>query len=168
MKQLYLLRHAKSSWDDSSLDDHDRPLAPRGECAARLIARYVRDKGIRPGLVLCSTALRATQTLEPLRAEIGGDTEVLIERELYGALHDEILNRLRHVPESVGSVLMIGHNPGMEDLALALFGRGPLRLRLEEKFPTAALATLAVSVVWSQLGRGNAELVDYVTPKDLA
>jgi phosphohistidine phosphatase len=93
---------------------------------------------------------------------------VLIERELYGALHDEILNRLRHVPESVGSVLMIGHNPGMEDLALALFGRGPLRLRLEEKFPTAALATLAVSVVWSQLGRGNAELVDYVTPKDLA
>jgi phosphohistidine phosphatase len=163
MKRIYLLRHAKSSWKDASLRDHDRPLAGRGRRAARLIARHMREEGIAPELVLCSTAKRARQTLERIEPALG-TRSVKVEEGLYGAGEDELLARLRELPAEVGSVLMIGHNPGMQDLALLLARSAP---ELEAKFPTAALATLAFSGEWPGLEPGAAELVGFVRPREL-
>jgi phosphohistidine phosphatase len=165
-RRLYLLRHAKSSWKEPGIPDHDRPLAPRGKRAAKAMAEHVREQGVRPDLVLCSTATRARQTFE--RVEPLGAREVHIERELYGADAATLLARLRDVPGSVGSVMMIGHNPGLEDLALVLARPAPGRDELATKFPTGALATLAFKDrEWASLERGTAELVDFVRPREL-
>lgn len=161
-KQLFLLRHAKSSWDDATLADHDRPLAGRGRKAAKVMAEHLRLEKIDPALVLCSSARRTRETLE--RVSPGGD--VLIEAELYGATEDALLERLRRVPSDVGSVMLIGHNPAMECLALRLAGQGDVS-RMGSKFPTAALATLTFEGDWTDLGPGRAELVSFVTPKEL-
>src|SRR4051794_27998376 len=158
-KRLLLLRHAKSSWDDPGLSDHDRPLAPRGRKAAALMASYLSEERIRPALVLCSTAVRARETLEG----VGLADDVVFERELYGASSGELLERLGRVPDSVESAMLIGHNPGMQDLALMLGGTGDV----ERKFPTGALATFAFDGGWSDLGPGRADLVDFVRPKQL-
>ena len=120
MKRLFLLRHAKSSWDDADLADRDRPLAPRGRRAAGAIARHLRDEEISPSLVLCSPARRTRETLEAV--DPSGD--VRIEDELYGASEAELLERLRRVPEAIESVMLIGHNPAIQELALGLASRG--------------------------------------------
>src|SRR5947208_6008892 len=142
-RALYLLRHAKSSWDDPDLDDHDRPLAKRGVRAAGAIARHIRREGIQPALVLCSSARRARQTLDLIAPAIG-DADAWVEPELYGAGVADLLRRLARLPPSVPSAMLIGHAPTLQDLALRLAGRGdPEALgRLRAKMPTAALATL--------------------------
>jgi phosphohistidine phosphatase len=164
---LYLLRHAKSSWDDPSLADHDRPLAPRGRRAAKRMAGHLRDAGIAPDLVLCSPARRARDTLKRISSALPKATEVQIEDGLYGAGHEELLDRLRKLPDDVSSVMLVGHNPGLEDLAMALVAPGS-HDRLQEKFPTGALATLSIpGESWMALEEGGAELVDFVIPKAL-
>ena len=167
-RTVILLRHGKSSWSDSTLADIDRPLAPRGERAAKKLAKYIRRKRIRPALVLCSPALRARQTLEAVEASLGKRYVVEIVPQLYAASEHELLERLQALPESLSSAMLIGHNPGLQDLALVLASRGAYLPQLEEKFPTGALATLVVpSPSWSALGPGEAELVDYVVPRQL-
>jgi phosphohistidine phosphatase len=166
VRTLYLLRHAKSSWDDPALADRERPLAPRGRKDGKLLAEHLRKQGIEPELVLCSAAARTRETLELVRPALGGAT-VAVEDELYGASSDELLARLRRVPDEVGSVMVIGHNPGLEQLALGLASTGDELARLEEKFPTAALATLALTQAWAALAPGNAVLAAYVVPKQL-
>jgi phosphohistidine phosphatase len=156
MKHLYLLRHAKSSWKHPELPDHDRPLAGRGRRAAKAMAKHIRAEGIAPELVLCSTARRARDTLERIEPALGRRS-VKVERELYGAGVRQLLDRVRRVPSSVESVLLIGHNPGMQDLAAALTG-------FDGKFPTAALATIALPA-WDELE--DAELVAFTKPRDL-
>jgi phosphohistidine phosphatase len=164
--RLYLLRHAKSSWADPALQDHERPLAPRGLRATKRLARHLRRVGVRPELVLCSSAQRTRQTLDGLSGALG-EPQVAIEDDLYAAGAGELLNRLQRVPAGVESVLLIGHNPGLETLGLWLAADGARRKRLEEKFPTGALATLAFEAPWSELGPGTAELVDFVVPREL-
>jgi phosphohistidine phosphatase len=167
-RTVILLRHGKSSWSDSTLADIDRPLAPRGERASRKLAKYIRRKRIKPALVLCSPSLRTRQTLEAVEASLGKGCAVEIVPQLYGASEEELLERLRALPESVSSVMLIGHNPGLHNLALMLASRGSDLPRLEEKFPSGALATLVVrSESWTALGPGEAELVDYVVPRQL-
>ena len=167
MHTLYLLRHAKSSWSDSSLTDHERPLAPRGERDAKRVAKHLRRLEVRPALVLCSSAVRTRATAELILPALAG-APLEVEEGLYGAGSEALLERLRAVPESVASVLLIGHNPGLHELALTLASSGPERKRLEEKLPTAGLATLVVPrSPWRGLGRGDAELVGYVVPKQL-
>ena len=118
MHTIYLLRHAKSSWADPSLPDRERPLAPRGRRDAKRIASHLREGRVEPELVLCSSAARASQTLELVRRALGAAT-VRLEDGLYAASAEELLERLRTVPEDVASVLLIGHNPGLQDVALA-------------------------------------------------
>jgi phosphohistidine phosphatase len=160
-KTLLLLRHAKSSWDDPALADHDRPLALRGRKAAKLIGGYLRERETPVSLVLCSSAVRTRETLE--LASPGGEVE--IESGLYGASADELLARLRRVDEGVDSVMLIGHNPAVHDLAVRL-AREPGEL-VHGKFPTGALATFAVPGAWATLEAGQARLTAYVKPREL-
>ena len=169
-KLLFVLRHAKSSWDDPGLSDRERPLAPRGRRAAALLAQHVRDTGIAPAQVLCSPARRTLETLEGVAP--GG--EVLIEPELYAANASGIIERLRRIPEELGSVMVIGHNPALQVLVLRLAGGeravagGSELAEIGRKFPTGALATLALECTWSELAPGRARLTAYVRPKSLA
>jgi phosphohistidine phosphatase len=169
MHRLFVLRHAKSSWNNSNLADHDRPLAPRGARAAEALAAHVATIDPPPALVLCSTARRAQDTLEPVRAQLPDTTTVLIEDELYGASASDLLDRLREVPEDTPSVLVVGHNPGLEDLVGGLGREGDPALisRVHTKFPTGALATLAFPGPWKSLGSGPATLEAFVVPGDL-
>jgi phosphohistidine phosphatase len=162
-RRLYLLRHAKSSWKETGIPDHDRPLASRGRKAAKAMAAHLREQRVQPDLVLCSSATRARQTFE--RLEPLGAREVHIERELYAADAATLLARLRDVPERVGSVMVVAHNPGLEDLTRVLARQDD---ELGEKFPTGALATLSLGDrEWASLERGTAELVDFVRPREL-
>jgi phosphohistidine phosphatase len=168
VRTIILLRHGKSSWSDPTLADLERPLAPRGERASRRIAKYIRRKKIRPALVLCSPSLRTRQTLEAIEPSLGKRSSVELVPRLYAASEGELLQRLQALPESVDSVMLIGHNPGLHNLARVLASPGAELPRLEEKFPTGALATLVVdSESWAALGPGDAELVDYAVPRQL-
>ena len=160
-KRLLLLRHAKSSWDDPSLADHDRPLAPRGRKAAERIGAHLRRERIPVALVLCSSARRARETLD-LVAPPG---EIEFAPELYGATAAELVERLRRVPDDVDVVMLIGHEPAIRDVTVRLIGRaGELA---DRKFPTAALATLTFTGPWNALAPGRAELTAFVTPREL-
>ena len=169
MHTLYLLRHAKSSWADPTLLDHERPLAPRGRRDAKRIAKHLAQLGIEPELVLCSSAERARETLELVRPALGATPTVKLEAKLYAASSDKLLDYIRALPEAVAAVMLIGHNPGLQDLALVLASTGTELERLEAKFPTAALATLTIAnTTWSRLSRADAALAAYVVPKQLS
>jgi phosphohistidine phosphatase len=149
--------------------DHDRPLAPRGKKATRVVARHCNEAQVRPALVLCSTAARTRETLAGVVASLGDEVDVWHEEDLYGASSEELLARLRRLPSTVPSVMIVGHNPGLEDLALELVGAGDQAAiaKLHAKFPTGALASLLISSEWNALGRGEATLTGYVLPRDL-
>ncbi len=174
-KHLFVLRHAKSSWDDPGLDDHERPLAPRGRRAVKVLAEHLRAHDIHPAQILCSTSRRTRETLEG----VDPDGERLIEPELYGASAGGLLERLRQVPNDVESVMLIGHNPAVQLLVLRLAGGtgasgrggdgdGSSVSEVQSKFPTGALATLEFNCSWDKLGPGRAQLVGFVRPKELA
>jgi phosphohistidine phosphatase len=167
MKRLYLLRHAKSSWDQPALADRDRPLAPRGRRAAKVMAEHLRREGIAPELVLCSPSRRTRQTLKRIAPSLGKHVEVRIEPKMCAASAATLLKALRELPEGVESLLPIGHNPGIQDLALSLARPGSESVRVRDKFPTAALATLELDASWRELAPGSAELIAFVKPKEL-
>jgi phosphohistidine phosphatase len=168
VKRLWLLRHAKSSWDDPGLPDPDRPLAPRGRRAAELLAAHLAASDLRPGEVLCSSSLRTRQTLAAILPALGDALQIRIERELYGAGAAQLLERLQRLPNRVPSAMLIGHNPGIQDLALALAAGGPGLAGLGDKFPTGALATLEVDAErWRDLDHGTATATALVTPRSL-
>jgi phosphohistidine phosphatase len=166
-RRLYLLRHAKSSWKDQTLADHDRPLAGRGRRAAKAIRGHLKQHHIVPELVLCSTATRARQTFEGIEPALGRGG-VRVESEIYGAGAGALLALLQNTPARVRSVMVIGHNPGLEQLALLLARDGSKLPQLQAKFPTGALATLAFqNTTWAALDKGAAELTGFVRPRDL-
>ena len=161
MKHVWLLRHAKSSWDDPTLADHERPLAPRGHRAAIRIGRWAADNDVRPLLVLCSTAVRARATLDLVLPGLG-DPAVEVEPSLYHASAMELIERLQALPVGIESVLFVGHNPGLHDLACALAPPGP------EAFPTGALAELELAIeAWEDGRPGCARLRAVVVPRSL-
>jgi phosphohistidine phosphatase len=171
VKTLLLLRHAKSAWSDPRLDDHDRPLNGRGERSAKAMADHIARQGPRPDLILCSTAMRTRQTLEPLLKRLPAPAPpISLEDGLYLASEQLLLARLRAVPDAVSTVLLIGHNDGIGELAQMLAGSGPADAlaKLREKYPTGTLATLQVpDGPWSDLAPGSTELVAFVRPRDL-
>jgi phosphohistidine phosphatase len=167
-KRLFILRHAKSSWDDPGLADHERPLAPRGRRAVEAIAAHVKTAGIDPQLVLCSSARRTRETLEGVA--VGGEHS--IEPELYGASCEELLERLHRVPDEIESVMLVGHNPALQALVIRLADGeettdGSHLAEVRRKFPTGALATLTFDGTWAELSPRSARLGSYVRPKAL-
>jgi phosphohistidine phosphatase len=169
--RLYLLRHAKSSWDEPAVADHDRPLAKRGRKATKLLRAYIRDAGVRPDLVLCSSAARAVETLDGIRKGLGDDARVEVEPGLYGAGAHALLGRIQALPEEVGEVMLIGHNPAIETLAEELAGEAgdaDARARMQAKYPTGGLATLSVSGAWGELDWERARLDAFVVPRELS
>jgi phosphohistidine phosphatase len=129
----------------------------------------MRSASVRPTLVLCSSARRTIETLDALRPAIGETAQVSIAPELYGADASEILEVLRAVDAQIAGVLVIGHNPGLQDLAIDLCGDGDAELvgALRAKFPTGALATFDVQAEWVDLGPGRARLTRFITPREL-
>ncbi|MGI9435609.1 MAG: SixA phosphatase family protein, partial [Geminicoccaceae bacterium] len=147
MRHVMLLRHAKSSWDRTDLDDFDRPLSPRGRAAAPVIGRHVSHEGFWPDLVLCSPAERARQTWELVSAEWDQADKprpprLEVRSSLYMAMPAELLSTLSNVADEIMSVMVIGHNPGLGQFANRLVRNGQPQLRtiMAKKFPTAALA----------------------------
>ena len=170
MKSILLLRHTKSGWGTPGLPDHDRPLNDRGEGAAETMAGHIA--GLDPALdvILCSTALRARQTLTPLLAHLAPAPPVSMETGLYLASEDALLERLQALAPEIGRVLVIGHNDGMWGLAVALAGKGPAAAlaSLADKFPTGALAVIEAPIDrWPDLAAGQAILTSLVRPRDL-
>jgi phosphohistidine phosphatase len=169
MRTLWLLRHAKSSWGQAGLADHERPLNARGRDAAARIGRHLALRGVCPDLVLCSSALRARQTLERVIGALDAEPEIRVESDLYLAGEGALLQRLGELPDGASSVLLVGHNPGIAELAAQLAVRGDADglAALRTKYPTGALAELRPDAQrWSDLARG-CELVAFVTPKQL-
>jgi phosphohistidine phosphatase len=166
MKSLHLLRHAKSSWKDPGLNDHDRPLSKRGRQTAKMMAAYLRRVKIAPDLVICSTAMRAQQTLDPI-AKAKKPPKVVLVSEIYGGAQRVLWGQLWNLPESAKSVLLIGHNPALHDLALEL-AHADLNKLLPSpsgKFPTGAMASFCFDGAWEELEPHGAVLTSFITPK---
>jgi phosphohistidine phosphatase len=175
MRQLLILRHAKSTWDDKASADRDRPLTERGHRAAARMATEMHTLGLEPDMILVSPARRTMQTMEALEP---WDESPLIEpiESLYLADVPELLAALHGVAETVRSVLLIGHNPGLHDLAVSLAGLRDRPLgaaatagerTLAEGFPTGALAEFSIAGSWWELREGGGKLVRFLTPKML-
>ena len=178
MQQLLLLRHAKSSWDNPAQPDHARPLNARGRAAARGLRTTLRDLGLLPDVILVSSARRTIQTLEALAP---WDETPLIEPMdgLYLAEPKRLFDIIRGVSETVRSLMLVGHNPGLHEFALSLAGMAPLEAehgapsssvteRLARDFPAGALAEFTVAGPWRELRAGSGRLVRFVCPRDVA
>ena len=159
MKTLHLLRHAKSDWDNPDLADDERPLNARGKRDSKRLAGHLLKHPIKVDMVFCSPARRAKQTLKPIQPVLGA--KVTEEPELYGASSEELLKLIRKTPDKLDSILLIGHNPGFEDLLTRLAGeRG--------RMPTAAIACIEFQVDrWDDIEDGQGKLVWLLTPKQL-
>jgi phosphohistidine phosphatase len=179
-RRLVLFRHAKSAWPDVA--DHDRPLAGRGIRDAPVMGRWLREAGYVPDQVLCSTARRARQTWQLAQPELVAAPPVSFDRGVYEAGAADLLDLARQTPAAVGTLLLIGHNPALQDLGVLLAaaatdgatnpgngaGAAGDAERMRAKFPTAAIAVLETPTTWPELGRGQARLAAFVTPRDLA
>lgn len=171
MRTLSILRHAKSSWDDPALADFDRPLAARGLKAAPAMGRQMRVLGLKPGLVICSPARRTRETAALALDAFGGvASPIAYDERVYEAPGRRLVERLREVEVGVSEVLLIGHNPGLQELTFLLTGgRIPPRFSsLTEKLPTGSLLVFSLpGDGWSAIGEGQATLVQFITPRSL-
>ncbi len=161
MKCVWILRHAKSSWNRPGLVDHDRPLAPRGRRAGERIARWAEANRVLPDLVLCSSAVRARATLELVRPVLGRPA-VVVDGGIYHATADDLVERLATVDDSVEVVMVVGHNPAMLELTALLAPPGP------QAFPTGALAGIELGIErWEDVRPGCGRLDSFVLPRSL-
>ncbi len=167
-RQLFLLRHAKSAWPDG-VEDHERPLAPRGVNAAPLTARHMRQQSLTPEFAFVSTALRTQETWALVRSYFP-ECAMRLEPLIYEASAPNLLQVIQSADNQVQRLMLVGHNPGLETLARQLIGtdKGDALTTMQKKFPTAALAVLALDIEkWADASPGIATLEHFVTPKML-
>ena len=172
MRRLLLLRHGKA--EAAASDDTERALIARGEKDSARMGRFLRDDVYIPDMILCSTSTRTRQTLDHLLPELGASPRIEYSDALYLAEPETILALIRRVSDKIGALMIVGHNPGLEQCALAL-AAVPLEKKLrkrygtmEEKFPTCALAVIDFDVQrWSDVMPGSGDLDAFVRPKDL-
>ncbi|GAB3125602.1 SixA phosphatase family protein [Glaciibacter psychrotolerans] len=167
-KRLVIMRHAKSDWPDG-VSDHDRPLLERGYQEAALAGLWLRDNDVRPDYILCSSAVRTQQTCAGVRAALGaGIPEPVVSEELYAAFPKRMLSVINHVPDSIRTLLVIAHMPGVQELILALASAHSQALAYQQataRFPTSALAVLTVDKPWVELDGQDALLQRFVVPR---
>ncbi len=169
MKTLTLLRHAKSGWDLPAVRDFDRPLNARGRKAARAMGREMKRLGLGFDLVLASPAARVTETLTELAQGYGGAVETRLDETIYLATVETLLALVRATGDDDARLLLVGHNPGMEQLALLLSGNGGLRDEIAAKYPTGALAEIGFPVDhWRDVAAGDGRLARFIRPRELA
>lgn len=171
MRRLLLLRHAKSDWSRPGQPDRNRALNARGRSAAPVVGAYLAQHGFEPGLALVSTAERTRETWALLAPHLSRMPKVVFEDRLYNAGPETILDVVREAPRSIETVLVVGHNPGTQQLAVALSASGDVdaRARLAEKFPTSALAVIGSAAAdWAGLRMQGGRLERFVTPAALA
>ncbi|MEH3035114.1 MAG: histidine phosphatase family protein [Sphingomonas adhaesiva] len=169
MKTLTLLRHAKSGWDDPVARDFDRPLNPKGRRAAAAMGKHLRELGLTFDRVIASPAVRVRETLDDVATGFGPLSPEW-DKRLYLASAASLLDVVRETPAEAASLLLVGHNPGLEDLVLMLVPdeRGGLRDTVEEKYPTATLAEMTFAVDdWADVAAGGATLTRFVRPRDV-
>jgi phosphohistidine phosphatase len=172
MKRLNLLRHAKSSWDDPVERDFDRPLNGRGRRAARRMGEWLKESGLRFDLVIASPALRIRQTIEGVESGLGRKLSPLFDKRIYMASAAALFDLVRETDDARESLLLIGHNPGLEDLLLLATEEDTSALRAEAaiKYPTATFAGIEMDVEsWAAVEEHmqTARLVEFVRPRDL-
>lgn len=170
MKTLFLLRHAKSSWDDTVARDFDRPLNAKGKRAAAAMGRHLRDQAIAFDHVVASPALRVRETLEHFGSGYGRAVKPEWDKRVYLASAEGLLDRVHALPDAHDCVLLSGHNPGLEDLVLMLAsGADQQRLRAEvaQKFPTASFAALTFPGTWREIDAGSGTLDRFIRPRDV-
>ncbi len=170
MLTLSILRHAKSSWENPGAKDFDRPLAKRGEAAAPRMGAFMAKSGIAPDLILCSPAVRARQTLDLVLPQLTGTPTVEYEEAFYLAAPSVLLGRVRKIGPKMHHVMIVGHDPGMQGLAMELAGTGDAEAlaALARKFPTAGLAVIRFKArEWAKIGPGKGRLDVFMTPKAL-
>jgi phosphohistidine phosphatase len=168
MKILTLLRHAKSSWADPGQSDFERPLSPRGRKAARAMGREMRRLGLGYDHILASPAARTMEALTELAQGYGGAVATDPEPRIYLAPPAVLLDLVHEADDAWERLLLVGHNPGMEQLALSLSRRNALRDRLAAKYPTGALAEIALPVAhWREVEESAGTLTRFVCPRDL-
>lgn len=172
MKLLGLFRHAKSDWGDPRARDFDRPLNERGRAGAEIMGRHIRDHGVRWNRVISSPAVRCAETIELACHAAGQPVKVNWDRRIYLASSVSLADVLREQEGDPAAILMVGHNPGLEDLIFDLVpddGQSPLRDAVEEKFPTAAFAVLELKIDrWADLENRCGRLVHLTRPRDLS
>lgn len=168
MKQLTILRHAKSDWGDAKLDDFDRPLNDRGWKAARRMGRELKERGIEFDLVIASPAARVRGTIDGLTEKLKPNVEIRFEPRMYLATEGTLLEVVRGLAESVHAPLLVGHNPGLHELVLDLARDGADRNHVAHKFPTAALARIELPAKrWPDVAPGSGKIAALILPKDL-
>lgn len=170
MKTLYLLRHAKSSWKDETHDDFDRPLNKRGRAAATAMGAFLAGQEIAPSQVLCSSAKRTRETLERIQEKLETAVPVRFEKGLYMAEAPALLRRIKRLNDSLASVMLITHNPGIAHLALLLTDETsePQRSKLNAKFSTGSLAVIEADIArWADLLPHGGHLRSFTRPRDL-
>lgn len=172
MPRLLLLRHAKSSWDDVSADDFDRPLSGRGRAAAPVMASHIVAHGLAPDRILCSSARRTRETLAALLPHLDEDVDIRLGRDLYLAGEDRMIDQIRAHGGSATTLLVIGHNPGLQETALALLaeaeddGDTSIRARIAEKFPTAGLVVIDFPAVkWVDIEPKSGRAIAFFRPR---
>lgn len=161
MKTLLILRHAKSSWKDENLPDHERPLNRRGKLAAPRAGEWLRQEALLPDIILSSTAVRAHQTAELAAAAGGYIGEIRLVAELYAAGPEAYLQAVANLEDRFERVMVVGHNPGLEELVSLLSG-------VSQPMPTAALACVKLEIAtWGEIGRRPRGVISAIwRPKD--
>lgn len=169
MKTLTLLRHAKSGWDDPVARDFDRPLNAKGKRAAAMVGRHMRSLGLAFDHAIASPAVRVSETLEQIESGYGRTIAPDLDRRVYLASAATLLDVVHGFPADAESALLVGHNPGLEDLVLLLVADGadPLRDAVEDKYPTASVAELQFEGDWADFAAGTARLTRFIRPRDL-
>ncbi|MBQ1480592.1 histidine phosphatase family protein [Sphingomonas paucimobilis] len=168
MKTLTLLRHAKSSWDDPVARDFDRPLNAKGRRAAAMIGRQLKSLDMGFDHILASPAIRVIETLDEVWGGYGRRLEPVWDKAMYLASGVSLLDLVQTLPDDAEHVLMVGHNPGLEDLTLDLTMDGELRERVEDKYPTATVAQMTLPIDrWAEAKSNSATLVAFIRPRDL-
>lgn len=169
-KTLYILRHAKAVALSGDMDDHERPLSPRGEAEVERLGAFMLQRGINPQLIICSTALRTRMTLQALEKALDRPLRTHFSAKLYLASPKNVMEELAGVGQEVRSVLVIGHNPTVHQLTVELVESGEEKMldALAQGFPTAAFAEIQYPAQeWSELGQRAGILRQFVTPAEL-